>query len=80
MLAFARKLFAADDESLWDNTSRLVGADIRKGVLGTGADASAGSSDCERMRGVPARVPQVISWLTAAGPSSDGVGDGSEGT
>jgi hypothetical protein len=78
--AFARKLFEAEDESLCDSTSRLVGADMWKGVLGTGADASAGSSDCDRMRGVPARVPQVISCLTAAGPSSDGVGDGSEGT
>lgn len=79
-LAFARKLFEAEDESLCDSTSRLVGADMWKGVLGPSADASAGSSDCERMRGVPARVPQVISCLTAAGPSSDGVGDGSEGT
>lgn len=58
----------------------MVGADIWKGVVGVGADASAGSSDCERMRGVPARVPQVMSCLTAAGPSSDGVGDGREGT
>lgn len=79
-LAFARKLFEAEDESLCDSTSRLVGADMWKGVLGAGADASAGSSDCDRMRGVPARVPQVISCLTAAGPSSDGVGDGSAGT
>lgn len=79
-LAFALKLFAAEDESLCDSTSRLVGADMWKGVLGTGADASAGLSDCDRIRGVPARVPQVINCLTAAGPSSDGVGDGSEGT
>jgi len=77
---FARRLFEAEDESLCESTSRLVGADMWKGVLGVGADASAGSSDCERMRGVPARVPQVMSCLTAAGPSSDGVGDGREGT
>jgi hypothetical protein len=79
-LAFARRLFEAEDESLCDSNSRLVGAEIRKGVSGVGADASAGSSDCERMRGVPARVPQVMSCLTAAGPSSDGVGDGRAGT
>jgi len=79
-LAFARKLFAAEDESLCDSTSRLVGADMWKGVLGSSVDTSAGSSDCDRMRGVPASVPQVINCLTAAGPSSDGVGDGSEGT
>ena len=79
-LAFARRLFAAEDESLCESTSRLVGAEMWKGVLGVSADASAGSSDCERMRGVPARVPQVMSCLTAAGPSSDGVGDGREGT
>jgi len=79
-LAFTRRLFEAEDESLCDNTSRFVGADMWKGVLSAGADISAGSSDCDRMRGVPARVPQVMSCLTAAGPSSDGVGDGSEGT
>jgi len=79
-LAFARKLFVAEDESLCESNSRFVGAEIWKGVLGMGTDSSAGSSGCERMRGVPARVPQVISCLTAAGPSSEGVGDGSEGT
>ena len=63
-----------------ESTSRLVGADIWKGVVGTGSSPSAGSSDCDRIRGVPARVPQVISCLTAAGPSSEGVGDGREGT
>ena len=79
-LAFARRLFEAEDESLCESTSRLVGADIWKGVLGTGTDSSAGSSGCDRTRGVPASVPQVISCLTAAGPSSEGVGDGREGT
>lgn len=39
-----------------------------------------GSSDVEIMRGVALRVPQVISCLTAAGPSSEGVGDGIVGT
>ena len=80
MLAFARKLFEAEDESLCESISRLVGADMWKGVLGTGTDSSAGSSGCDRTRGVPASVPQVISCLTAAGPSSEGVGDGREGT
>lgn len=32
------------------------------------------------MRGVAFRVPHVISCFTAAGPSSDGVGDGMVGT
>lgn len=32
------------------------------------------------MRGVAFRVPHVISCFTAAGPSSDGVGDGIVGT
>lgn len=43
-----------------------------KGVVGGGR----GASDCERMRGVALSVPHVISCLTAAGPSSDGVGEG----
>lgn len=41
---------------------------------------SAGSSDCDNMRGVAFSVPQVISCLTAAGPSSEGVGEGIDGT
>jgi len=44
-VAFARRLLAAEDESLCDSASRLVGADMWKGVLGIGTDASAGSSD-----------------------------------
>src|SRR5882672_4991278 len=32
------------------------------------------------MRGVAFRVPQVMSCFTAAGPSSEGVGDGIVGT
>jgi hypothetical protein len=32
------------------------------------------------MRGVAFRVPQVISCFTAAGPSSEGVGEGIVGT
>lgn len=32
------------------------------------------------MRGVALSVPHVINCLTAAGPSSDGVGEGIEGT
>lgn len=46
-----------------------------KGVLGGGR-----SSDWEMIRGVAFRVPQVISCLTAAGPSSEGVGEGTAGT
>ena len=42
--------------------------------------ASAGSSDCDNTRGVAFRVPHVISSFTAAGPSSEGVGEGTEGT
>lgn len=38
------------------------------------------SSPDEMTRGVPISVPQVISCLTAFGPSSDGVGEGRSGT
>jgi hypothetical protein len=38
------------------------------------------SSAAWRMRGVLLRVPQVMSCLTAAGPSSDGVGEGMTAT
>ena len=51
---------------------------MRNGVAGVGT--SAGSSDWDRTRGVAFSVPQVINCFTAAGPSSDGVGDGTEGT
>ena len=39
---------------------------------------SAGSSE-EMIRGVALSVPHVMSCLTAAGPSSEGVGEGTEG-
>lgn len=62
-------------------TSREDSAGRWNGVLGGGREeAPSGSSDWEMMRGVPLRVPQVMSCLTAAGPSSDGVGDGRVGT
>lgn len=38
------------------------------------------SSPDEMTRGVPISVPQVISCLTAFGPSSEGVGEGRSGT
>ena len=44
-----------------------------------GGRLSAGSSEVLKMRGVAFRVPQVMSCLTAAGPSSEGVGEGIEG-
>lgn len=81
--AFARKLFAALLESLWLMFSREVGGGKWKGVLRGGRledeAASAGSSEGEIMRGVAFNVPHVISCFTAAGPSSEGVGDGIEG-
>ena len=76
--AFTRKLFAASIDSLWESRSRELGSAILKGVTGVGT--SAGSSDWDKTRGVALRVPHVISCFTAAGPSSDGVGDGTEGT
>ena len=74
--ALVRKDFAADDDRRCDSASRAVGPAIRNGVFGV----SAGSSDWDSMRGVPVKVPHVISCLTAEGPSSDGVGDGMVGT
>lgn len=44
------------------------------------SDTDMWSSDCEIIRGVPERVPQVISWFTAREPSSAGVGEGTLGT
>lgn len=76
--ALTRKLLEALFESLWDMASRDEMAGMLKGVLGVGR--SAGSSLCEMMRGVAFSVPHVISCLTAAGPSSDGVGEGRFGT
>lgn len=76
-MAFALRLFEAFAESLWEIRSRLEGPAIRNGVLGSGT--STGSSE-EMIRGVASRVPQVISCLTAAGPSSSGVGEGIAGT
>lgn len=76
-IALARRLFEAFAESLWEILSRLDGPAMRNGVLGSGT--SAGSSD-EIILGVASRVPQVISCLTATGPSSSGVGEGIAGT
>jgi len=76
-IAFARRLFEAFAESLWEIRSRLDGPAMRNGVLGSGT--SAGSSE-EIIRGVASSVPQVMSCLTAAGPSSSGVGEGIAGT
>ena len=76
--AFARKLFTALFESRSESCSRAVGAAIWK-VFG-GGSSSAGSSDCDSIRGVAFRVPHVISCLTATGPSSEGVGEGIDGT
>ena len=79
--AFARKLFAALLESLCERRSRDDGAAMWKGVLGGGIeDESSISSDEERTLGVAVRVPHVMSCLTAAGPSWEGVGDGTAGT
>ncbi len=78
MLAFVRKLFDASLDSLCERRSLELGSAIRKGVAGVGK--SAGSSDCDRTRGVALSVPHVMSCFTAAGPSSEGVGDGIEGT
>jgi len=76
-IAFARRLFEAFAESLWEIRSRLDGPAIRNGVLGSGT--STGSSE-EIIRGVASSVPQVMSCLTAVGPSSSGVGEGIAGT
>lgn len=76
-IAFARRLFEAFAESLCEIRSRLDGPAMRNGVLGSGT--STGSSE-EMIRGVASNVPQVINCLTAAGPSSSGVGEGIAGT
>ena len=80
-IALARRLFEAVLESLWPSFSRAVGGGRWKGVFGGGRSLfpdSAGSSS-EMIRGVALSVPQVMSCLTAAGPSSEGVGEGSVG-
>lgn len=77
-LAFVRRLFAASLDNLCERRSRELGSAMRNGVAGVGM--SAGSSDCDKTRGVALSVPHVMSCFTAAGPSSDGVGDGIEGT
>lgn len=76
-IAFARRLFEAFAESLWEIRSRFDGPSMRKGVLGSGT--SAGSSE-EIIRGVAFNVPQVMSCWTADGPNSSGVGEGMAGT
>lgn len=78
--AFARRLFDAFVESLCDSRSRGDGSAMRNGVFGVAMEDSIGSSDWDKTRGVPVSVPQVTSCLTACGPSSEGVGDGIEGT
>jgi hypothetical protein len=59
-------------------TSRDEIAGRWNGEFGTGGTSS--SSDVEIMRGVAFSVPHVINCLTAAEPSSEGVGDGIVGT
>lgn len=78
--ALARKLFDAELESLCESRSRADRGAIWKVAGGGIATSSAGSSDCDRIRGVASSVPHVISCFTAAGPSWEGVGEGSEGT
>ena len=78
--AFVLRLFAALFESRSESCSRAVGAAIWNVFGGSSSVASAGSSDCDNTRGVAFSVPHVISCLTAAGPSSEGVGEGIDGT
>lgn len=73
--ALTRRLLDALLDSLCEMVSRDEGAGMWNGVLG-----GRRSSDCEMMRGVALSVPHVISCFTAAGPSSDGVGEGRFGT
>lgn len=76
--ALARRFFEAVFDNLCERRSRAVGAAIWK-LVGGGSMASAGSSDCERMRGVAFSVPHVMSCFTALGPISEGDGEGTEG-
>lgn len=78
--AFARRLFEAELDSLCEIRSRADGPAIWKVAGGGCTTASAGSSDCDRTRGVAFSVPHVMSCLTAAGPSCEGVGEGTAGT
>lgn len=75
--ALARKLFEALFDNLCEIASRLEISCKRNGVLGGGISTSSGF---DMTRGVAPNVPQVISSLTAAGPSSAGVGEGTFGT
>jgi hypothetical protein len=77
--AFAFKLLAALLESLCDSFSRAEGPEMWNGVEGGGMEGSS-SPVWDRIRGVALSVPHVMSCLTAAGPSSDGVGEGIAGT
>lgn len=76
--AFARRLFAALAESLWDNASRFDGAEIWN-VFGGGTSSDT-SSDWDITRGVAFKVPHVISCLTAFEPIWSAVGEGTSGT
>ena len=76
--ALARRLFDALFESLWEMTSRCEIAGRWNDVFKSGP--LLGSSSGVTMRGVAFRVPHVINCFTAAGPSSDAVGDGMLGT
>ena len=78
--AFALRLLAALTDSFCEISSRVDGGLIWKEVGGGISNDSAGSSDCESTRGVAFKVPQVINCLTAVGPSSEGVGEGIDGT
>lgn len=76
--AFARRLFAALAESLWDNASRFDGAEIWN-VFGGGISSDT-SSDWDITRGVAFKVPHVMSCLTAFEPIWSAVGEGTLGT
>jgi hypothetical protein len=73
--ALARRLLDALLDNRCEMTSRAEISRMWKGESGMGT----GSSD-DMTRGVASSVPQVISWFTAFGPSSAGVGEGIFGT
>lgn len=76
--ALARRLLEALSASFRDMTSREEILGMWNGVLGGGKLTA--SSGFDIIRGVAFNVPHVMSCFTAAGPSSDGVGDGRLGT
>jgi hypothetical protein len=79
-LTLARSDREADEARRCESASRAVGAAMRNGVLGSSTMPLSSPPVLESMRGVPSNVPVVMSCFTAAGPSSEGVGEGSAGT